>query len=215
MPELIRLANLTKKFGQKTIFSEFNLTVQAGEILAITGPSGVGKSTLLNIIGFIDRFDAGTYSFSGKTNIPINSQKSQKIIRDDLSYLFQNFGLIESDTVADNLNIAIKYIKKSKSEKKQMIKNILVEVGLRGFENRHVYELSGGEQQRVVVARSLIKPGRLLLADEPTGSLDSGNRDDIMALLLKANELGKTIILVTHDPDVAKMARRQIVLNLD
>ena len=215
MPELIRLSNLTKKFGQKTIFSEFNLTVHEGEILAITGPSGVGKSTLLNIIGFIDRFDAGMYSFSGKTNIPINSQKSQKIIRDDLSYLFQNFGLIESDTVADNLNIAIKYIKKSKSEKKQMIKNILVEVGLRGFENRHVYELSGGEQQRVAVARSLIKPGRLLLADEPTGSLDSGNRDDIMALLLKANELGKTIILVTHDPDVAKMATRQIVLNLD
>ena len=96
-----------------------------------------------------------------------------------------------------------------------MIKNILVEVGLRGFENRHVYELSGGEQQRVAVARSLIKPGRLLLADEPTGSLDSGNRDVIMALLLKANELGKTIILVTHDPDVAKMATRQIVLNLD
>ncbi|MBA5813368.1 putative bacteriocin export ABC transporter [Leuconostoc lactis] len=215
MPELIRLSNLTKKFGQKTIFSEFNLTVHEGEISAITGPSGVGKSTLLNIIGFIDRFDAGTCSFSGKTNISINSQKSQKIIRDDLSYLFQNFGLIESDTVADNLNIAIKYIKKSKSEKKQMIKNILVEVGLRGFENRHVYELSGGEQQRVAVARSLIKPGRLLLADEPTGSLDSGNRDDIMALLLKANELGKTIILVTHDPDVAKMATRQIVLNLD
>ena len=215
MTELIRLSNLTKKFGQKTIFSEFNLTVQVGEILAITGPSGVGKSTLLNIIGFIDRFDTGTYSFSGKTNISINSQKSQKIIRDDLSYLFQNFGLIESDTVADNLNIAIKYIRKSKSEKKQMIKNILVEVGLRGFENRHVYELSGGEQQRVAVARSLIKPGRLLLADEPTGSLDSGNRDDIMALLLKANELGKTIILVTHDPDVAKMATRQIVLNLD
>lgn len=212
MAELIRITNLTKSYSHKIIISNYNLTIEEGEIIAITGPSGSGKSTLLNIIGFIDNFDSGEYNFLGKKNIRANTNQSQTIIRDDISYLFQNFALIESETVMNNLLIALKYKKNTKKEKLDDIKKALISVGLPEYESRHVYELSGGEQQRVAIARALIKPGRLLLADEPTGSLDANNRDEIINLLFKANKLGKTVIIVTHDPVVAGKAHRVISL---
>ncbi|MBD9367020.1 putative bacteriocin export ABC transporter [Leuconostoc mesenteroides] len=212
MASLISISNLDKSYKNKNIFSKFNLNVREGEIVAIIGPSGVGKSTLLNIIGFIDDFDSGEYNFSGSKNISVSSRQAQKIIRDDISYLFQNFALIESETVMKNLLVALKYKKESKKEKVDDIKKALAAVGLTDYENRYVYELSGGEQQRVAIARALIKPGRLLLADEPTGALDSNNRDEIIDLLFKANKLGKTVIIVTHDSVVAEKAHRVISL---
>ncbi len=201
---MLKMDNLTKKYGQQTILDHFNLSIKKGELVAIVGPSGSGKSTILNILGLIENFDSGQYFFMGHSNIKPNSSTAQKMIREKISYLFQNYALIEEDTVYQNLLLSLKYVKKSKSEKRKIINTALSEVGLAGFAERKVYELSGGQQQRVAIARALIKPSELLLTDEPTGSLDKSNRDEVFALLKKLNQQGKTIIVVTHDPEIAQ-----------
>lgn len=209
---MIELVNINKAFGEKKILDDFQLSIQSGEMIAITGTSGSGKSTLLNILGLIESFDTGTYKLFGEENIKINSAKAQCVIRDKISYLFQNFALIENESVKENLDIALKYHKSSKQEKNQMIAEALEKVGLANYEKKKVFELSGGEQQRVSIARVLIKPSALILADEPTGSLDSKNRDEILNLLKEMNSQGKTIIIVTHDPIVAQTCSRSIAL---
>lgn len=207
---IIEMRHLQKSFGKKTVFHHFDLTIQAGELLAITGPSGSGKSTLLNILGLIENFDAGEYLFFGKKNIKANSRLAQIMIRDKINYLFQNFALIETETAEDNLMLALKYYKASKAQKKALIAATLDKVGLSGYDQGKIFELSGGEQQRVAIARALIKPGDLVLADEPTGSLDHENRDEVLSLLTAMHKQGKTVIIVTHDPDVAKQTDRVI-----
>ncbi|MCZ3622750.1 ABC transporter ATP-binding protein [Lactobacillus mulieris] len=209
---MLKMDNLTKKYGQQTILDHFNLSIKKGELVAIVGPSGSGKSTILNILGLIENFDSGQYFFMGHSNIKPNSSTAQKMIREKISYLFQNYALIEEDTVYQNLLLSLKYVKKSKSEKRKIINTALSEVGLAGFAERKVYELSGGQQQRVAIARALIKPSELLLTDEPTGSLDKSNRDEVFALLKKLNQQGKTIIVVTHDPEIAQQCERIIKL---
>lgn len=209
---MIDIKELKKNYGRKTVFDGFTLTVEKGEMIAIMGPSGCGKSTLLNIIGLIDNFDEGMYSFQGKQNIKINSRESEKMIRDKISYLFQNFALVDSQTVEENLLLALYYVKKSKAEKKAMISAALKEVGLPSYESYKVFELSGGEQQRVAVARAILKPSDLILADEPTGSLDDVNKFIILDLLKNLNLKGKTIIMVTHDQEVADVCSRIITL---
>ena len=209
---MIQLTNMTKKYGQKIIFSDFNLKIDQGQMVAITGSSGSGKSTLLNIIGLIEGFDQGTYDFMGHINTKPNSRTAQRIIRSDISYLFQNFALIEDQTVAQNLLLALKYVHKAKDEKKKIIKSALANVGLKTYLNRKVYELSGGQQQRVAVARAIIKPSKIILADEPTGSLDVQNRDEIFNLLTELNKKGKTIVIVTHDVELANRCKRVVEL---
>ncbi|WP_301711020.1 ABC transporter ATP-binding protein [Oenococcus sicerae] len=207
---MIEMRHLQKSFGKKTVFHNFDLMIQAGELLAITGPSGSGKSTLLNILGLIENFDAGEYLFFGEKNIKANSRLAQIMIRDKINYLFQNFALIETETAEDNLMLALKYYKASKAQKKALIASTLDKVGLSGYSRGKIFELSGGEQQRVAIARALIKPGDLVLADEPTGSLDHENRDEVLSLLTAMHKQGKTVIIVTHDPDVAKQTDRVI-----
>lgn len=209
---MIELKNITKKFENKTVFANFNLQIDQNEMVAIIGPSGSGKSTLLNILGLIDKVDDGDYQFEQYTNIKPNSRLSQKIIREKISYLFQNFALIEEDTVLQNLLLALKYVKQSKKEKTEIITAALQKVGLSEYLNSKIYELSGGQQQRVAVARAIIKPSELVLADEPTGSLDSKNRDEIIKLLLELNDAGKTVIVVTHDSHVAEKCHRVLEL---
>ncbi|WP_278954852.1 ABC transporter ATP-binding protein [Lactobacillus apis] len=209
---MIELKNITKKFENKTVFANFNLQIDQNEMVAIIGPSGSGKSTLLNILGLIDKVDDGEYQFEQYTNIKPNSRLSQKIIREKISYLFQNFALIEEDTVLQNLLLALKYVKKSKKEKTEIITAALQKVGLSEYLNSKIYELSGGQQQRIAVARAIIKPSELVLADEPTGSLDSKNRDEIIKLLLELNDAGKTVIVVTHDSHVAEKCHRVLEL---
>lgn len=209
---MIELKNITKKFENKTVFANFNLQINQNEMVAIIGPSGSGKSTLLNILGLIDKVDDGEYQFEQYTNIKPNSRLSQKIIREKISYLFQNFALIEEDTVLQNLLLALKYVKQSKKEKKEIITAALQKVGLSEYLNSKIYELSGGQQQRIAVARAIIKPSELVLADEPTGSLDSKNRDEIIKLLLELNAAGKTVIVVTHDSHVAEKCHRVLEL---
>lgn len=209
---MIELKNITKKFENKTVFANFNLQIDQNEMVAIIGPSGSGKSTLLNILGLIDKVDDGDYQFEQYTNIKPNSRLAQKIIRKKISYLFQNFALIEEDTVLQNLLLALKYVKQSKKEKTEIVTAALQKVGLSEYLNSKIYELSGGQQQRIAVAKAIIKPSELVLADEPTGSLDSKNRDEIIKLLLELNDAGKTVIVVTHDSHVAEKCHRVLEL---
>lgn len=211
---MLTIKNLTKKFENKTVFDHFNLTVEPGELVAITGPSGSGKSTLLNILGLIENFDQGDYLLFGEQNVKPNSKLAQQLIRDKISYLFQNFALIEEETVEANLLLAVRYLKADQKTKKATISSALQRVGLAGYEKSHIFELSGGQQQRVAVARAIIKPSELILADEPTGSLDLANRNEIMTLLKELNQQGKTIIVVTHDQAVADQCQREVYLKM-
>lgn len=210
--ELIRLDDIDKVYGNKKVLDKFSLSINEGEFIAVTGASGKGKTTILNLIGLLDKPDNGKVIIDGVENIKPNSNKSMKFLREKISYLFQNFALIDEDTVNYNLEIALKYLKASKAKKKEKIKEALKTVGLEGYEKRKVYELSGGEQQRVALARIMLKPSKIILADEPTGSLDEDNAKVIIKLLRGLNAGGKTIVIVTHDKHIAEQCDR--VINL-
>lgn len=210
---MIKLEHVTKKYKTKIVLDNFSLSVEAGEMIAITGPSGSGKSTILNILGLIESFDSGTYKLFDQSNIKPNSKTAMSIIREDISYLFQNFALIEDETVEYNLMLGIKYLHATKADKVAIINDALQKVGLQGYGKSPIFELSGGQQQRIAVARALIKPSKLILADEPTGSLDQKNRDEIMQLLKSMNKQGKTVIVVTHDDEVANQCQRIVHLS--
>lgn len=209
---IIRLNNITKSYGSRKIVDNFCLEIENGEFVAITGVSGKGKSTILNIIGLLEDTDSGDVIIDGQQNLKPNTNKSVKILREKISYLFQNFALIDEETVSYNLFLALKYVKGSKSDKLKAVSEALKKVGLEGSEKRKIYELSGGEQQRVAIARIILKPGKIILADEPTGSLDEDNRNIVFKLLKNLNTEGKTIIMVTHDKKVAQSCSR--VINL-
>ena len=209
---MIELKNITKTIGGKVILDNLSLRIDQGDLVAIVGKSGSGKSTLLNLLGLIDGDYSGYYEIFGQKNVPVNSVKSQAIIREHISYLFQNFALIDNETVEYNLMLALKYVKLSKKDKVKKIEEILERVGLPSTLHQKVSELSGGEQQRIAVARAILKPSQLLLADEPTGSLDSENRDLVLNFLLDMNKEGKTVIIVTHDAYVAQQCHRVIEL---
>ena len=209
---MIKLENVTKTIGKKVILENLSLKINQGDLVAIVGKSGSGKSTLLNLLGLIDGDYNGHYEIFGQQNVPVNSVKSQAIIREHISYLFQNFALIDNETVEYNLMLALKYVKLSKKDKVKKIEEILERVGLPSTLHQKVSELSGGEQQRIAVARAILKPSQLLLADEPTGSLDPENRDLVLNFLLDMNKEGKTVIIVTHDAYVAQQCHRVIEL---
>ena len=209
---VVKMKNLRKTYGSHIILNDFNLEVEEGEFVAITGSSGSGKSTLLNIIGGIETFDSGEYNLFGKETPDYNSYAGIKLLRYDISYLFQNFALISSRTVRENIEIGLQYSKLKRQEKNNLISEALIKVGLEGYDKRKVFELSGGEQQRVALARIILKPSKLILADEPTGSLDLKNREIVMKILCDLNKMWKTIIIVTHDPNVVQYASKSIAL---
>ena len=200
---LVKLSDVTKNFGQKTVLENVNLSINEGMLYAITGRSGSGKSTLLNIIGGIEKATSGKVTIFGNEHITPNSLVLKKLLRHKLSFLFQNYALSDNDTVEYNLKMALAYHRGVRN-KKQAIKDALNQVGLKGYEKNRIHELSGGEQQRVAMARVLLKPSQLVLADEPTGNLDTQNRDIIFNLLLQLKEVGKTIVLVTHDEELVQ-----------
>ena len=207
---IIELNNITKQYGSKKLFDNFSLKINKNELVALTGPSGKGKTTILNMIGLLEKFDAGELLIDGQKNIKVNSSKATKILREKIGYLFQNYALVDDETVYYNLDLALKYVKNNRKEKNELIKKALSDVGLEGFEKRKIYELSGGEQQRIAIARIILKPCEIILADEPTGSLDEKNKDIVLDLLKKLNKKGKTIVLVTHDEFVANQCDRII-----
>ncbi len=208
----ITLSNINKSFGKKALFRDYSLTIEAGEFVAIKGESGAGKTTLLNIIGLLEAPDSGSVTLCGVKNPSFFSRAAVELRRHRLSYLFQNYGLVDTDTVESNMRLATRFGKaKGKAEKKR-IADALAQVGLTGYERRKVYTLSGGEQQRVALAKIIAKSPDIILADEPTGSLDARNRDIVLAMLRQLNEEGKTIVVVTHDPTVSACAKRHINL---
>lgn len=206
---VVSLKNITKKYGDKYIFNEYNLDVNKGEFLGIIGKSGAGKSTLLNMIGLLEKPDKGNIVLFGNENPDIDRKSGRILLRNKISYLFQNYALIENESVENNLKISARFLK-DKQEKQKLMKEALDKVGLNGYEKRKIFQLSGGEQQRVALARIMIKPTELILADEPTGSLDEYNKEVVMNILSTYNLQGKTIILVSHDKKVVERCTRII-----
>lgn len=210
---MIELVNINKNFGDKTILDNCSFNINPNDFVAIVGESGSGKTTLLNILGLIESVDSGKVKMFDEEYIKPNSIQANKLIRERIGFVFQNFALIDNQTVLYNLLMAMKYRTLKKSEKLIEIEKVLEFVGLGGYQNKKIYELSGGEQQRIAIARAILKPHDLILADEPTGSLDDVNKQIIFELFEKLNEQGKTIIIVTHDFELAKKCKRVLKIN--
>lgn len=210
--EAILLKDITKKYGENIVLDKFSLIVEEGDYVSITGESGKGKTTLLNIMGMLDEPNEGIIEIYGNKNPLFTSKRSINLRRHTISYLFQNYGLIDTDSVENNIKISLKFKKLNKKEIKKVVSNALEQVGLIGYEKRKIFTLSGGEQQRVALAKIIAKSPKIILADEPTGSLDEKNRDYILKILDKFNSEGKTIIVVSHDPKVASCAKKHITL---
>ncbi|MCL1790878.1 MAG: ABC transporter ATP-binding protein [Peptococcaceae bacterium] len=205
---IITLENVNKKYGRKTVLQDYSLQVQQGEMVAITGPSGCGKSTLLNIVGLLESIDNGQIHICGHVNPKPATSLSNKILRENINYLFQSFALVDEQTVEYNLRLALDGQRVKKKDKDRAIDEALQRVGLEGFRRFKIFELSGGEQQRVAIARVCLKPCEIILADEPTGSLDPENRGIIINMIKDLHGQGKTILIVTHDPNVAQECQR-------
>ncbi len=203
MELVCELAQVSKSYDAHPVLRDFDLAVMRGEKVAITGKSGSGKSTLLNIIGLLETADEGRVSLFGQSAPKVGSARANRILRSRLGYLFQNFALIDGETVDHNLAVAQAYTVGSRAQKRKAREVALGSVGLAGLGGRRVFELSGGEQQRTAIARLMLKPCDLILADEPTGSLDGVNKDIVLGLIDRLNESGKTVIIVTHDEAVA------------
>ena len=208
--KVISLENISKSFENRKIFDGYNLEIEKGEFVCISGESGKGKTTLLNIMGILDVPDSGNVTVLNYKNPIFTSSIGKKLLRNEISYVFQNYGLVEDRTVKYNLEISGMY---SKKDKKDDLINALNKVGLEEtFLSRKIYTLSGGEQQRVALARLYLKNSSIILADEPSGSLDMKNREVVMSILNDLNKEGKTIIIVTHDAEVEKCATRVVRL---
>jgi len=209
--KIVDAISLNKSFGGKSVLKDFNLSIEKQEIVTITGESGCGKSTLLNIIGLLDEYTSGSLLINGEKISKITTKDAILLRRYHIGYIFQNFALIERSTVEENLKLAVRY--SSEKDPQGMVKQALHKVGLEGYEKKKVFELSGGEQQRVAIARVFIKPCSLILADEPTGSLDSSNKLLVLNLLEQLRKEGKTVVIVTHDLDITKRFDRNIQLD--
>lgn len=212
MKPVCELVGVSKSYRGHMVLDKMSLAISEGEMVAITGKSGSGKTTVLNILGLLEKPDRGTVRLFGENSPRPRSREANQLLRLRLGYLFQNYALIENETVDYNLTVAQAYAKATGGLREKLKAEALQRVGLQGARRKKIYELSGGEQQRVAIARLLLKPCDLVLADEPTGSLDAENRDEVLRMLCELNASGKTIVLVTHDEHVAQSCDRVIEL---
>ena len=211
---MIELQHIWKQFGSRIIFSDLNLNFQSGIVYALIGDSGCGKTTLLNMLAKLENFEKGEIFYKGK---PLTSLKNEEFYRNELGYLFQNFGLLESQTIRENLELGLIGKKQNKKqEKERLLLQALQAVRLDYLSlNQKIYELSGGEAQRIALAKIILKNPPLILADEPTASLDPKNSKEIMEILLELRNANRTIIIATHNPSIWKMADQVIRLSKD
>lgn len=211
---MIQLNNIRKVYATKDMetvaLRDINLTIKTGEFVAVMGPSGCGKSTLMNILGMIDTVTEGQYLFDDEDITDFSEKKLVQMRKANLGFIFQSFNLIDELTVEDNVALPLRYLKVSKATRESRVREALELVGLNHRARHKPSQLSGGQQQRVAVARAVIADPKLILADEPTGNLDSQNGDDVMELLRLLNEQGSTILMVTHSEKDASKAHRII-----
>jgi putative ABC transport system ATP-binding protein len=211
---IIQISSLTKsyKLGGETVHAldKVSLEISKGEFLAIIGPSGSGKSTLMNMIGCLDRPDSGKYLLDGKDIGRMNDNQLAIIRNQKIGFIFQNFNLLTKLTALENVELPCVYSGVSSKERREKALNALERVGLANRAGHLPSQLSGGQQQRVAIARALVGNPSILLADEPTGALDSKTSKEIIQVMKELNEAGHTIILITHDLAVAKQAGRMV-----
>ena len=213
---MIKIENLTKVFRtenvETTALNGVSLAVKEGEFVAIMGPSGCGKSTLLSILGLLDNPDSGNYYLAGEEVGHLKERERTKYRKGRIGFVFQSFNLIDELTVEENIELQLKYLHVPKAERKERVLDMLRKVNLSQRATHYPQQLSGGQQQRVAIARAIIGRPKLILADEPTGNLDSKNSEEVMALLNQLNAEGTTIVMVTHSQHDATYANR--VINL-
>jgi putative ABC transport system ATP-binding protein len=211
---IIETEGLTKLYRtelvETTALDAVDLQVEDGEFVAIMGPSGCGKSTLLHILGLIDTPTDGKYRFLGEEVARYSENRRSRIRKANIGFVFQSFNLIDELTVYENVELPLVYAKTPATERKALVDAVLERMDIAHRRDHFPAQLSGGQQQRVAVARAVVNKPNLILADEPTGNLDSVNGNEVMQILLKLNEEGTSILMVTHDPENAAYSRRTI-----
>ena len=211
---MIRTKNLVKIYQtdevETSALNDLNLEIKQGEFVSIMGPSGCGKSTLLNVLGMIDSPTSGEYYFMDKEIGHLSERGRSDIRKHNLGFVFQSFNLIDELTVYENIELPMLYTKVPSADRKVRVEKLLEEMSLMHRRNHFPQQLSWGQQQRVAVARAIVYHPKLILADEPTGNLDSSNGDDVMRILTKLNEEGTTIVMVTHSQYCAEFGNRII-----
>jgi len=211
---MINIHNLSKIYKAEDVqthaLNEVNLSITEGEFLAIMGPSGCGKSTFLSILGLLDSASAGSYQFEGAEMIGLSERKKSDVRKKNIGFIFQNFNLIDELTVYENIELPLIYNGVSSSERKRKVEEIMEKINIAHRAKHYPQQLSGGQQQRAAVARALVTKPRLILADEPTGNLDSSNGNEVMNLLAELHREGSTIVMVTHSSYDAGFASRII-----
>ena len=209
---MIKIHQLTKTFGDRTVFSDLNLNFDAGKVYALIGNSGCGKTTLLNMVAKLEPYDQGSIQYKGKD---LRKIKPTNYFRNELGYLFQKFGLIDNKTVSENLDLGLIGHKLDKQKKRETKEEVLDRVGLSYIQlDQKVYELSGGEAQRVALAKIILKDPPLILADELTAALDPETSQEIMDLLLTLKNKERLIIIATHNPTIWKQADQVVSLKI-
>ena len=213
---MIKIEHLSKVFRteevETTALNDVSLHVKQGEFVAIMGPSGCGKSTLLNIIGLLDNPTSGNYYFNGQEVGHLKEKQRTQVRKGNIGFVFQSFNLIDELNVYENVELPLIYLKKKASEKKELVTSILDRMNISHRVKHFPQQLSGGQQQRVAIARAGVAGPKLILADEPTGNLDSKNGAEVMNLLTELNQEGTTIVMVTHSQHDASYAHRVVHL---
>lgn len=213
---LIQISNLIKSYHlegiSSTVLKNVSLNVNRGDLLAIVGASGSGKSTLMNIIGLLDKADSGTYFLNKKNVASLTDDESALLRNQHIGFVFQQFNLLPRFTAMHNVALPLTYRGTAADEIKERVLDALARVGMRQYAHHRPTQLSGGQQQRVAIARALVTEPEVILADEPTGALDSKTGTEVMNLFLNLNSEGRTIIMVTHDEHIAKQCKRTITL---
>jgi putative ABC transport system ATP-binding protein len=211
---MIKINGLEKIYRTEEVetvaLNKLSFEVKSGEFVAVMGPSGCGKSTLLNILGLLDDPDAGSFLFNGIEVSKFNERKRAELRKRNIGFVFQSFNLIDELTVFENVELPLIYLGMKSAERKQRVESILDKVQIMHRRNHYPQQLSGGQQQRVAVARAVVNNPKLILADEPTGNLDSSNGNEVMQMLSDLNETGTTIIMVTHSEHDARYSHRII-----
>ena len=211
---MIQIEQLEKTYRTEEVetvaLNKVSLEIKEGEFVAIMGPSGCGKSTLLNILGLLDNPDSGSYKFLGQEIAGFNERRRADLRKRNIGFVFQSFNLIDELTVYENVELPLLYLKVGATERKKKVEAVLEKMQMMHRRNHFPQQLSGGQQQRVAVARAVINNPKLILADEPTGNLDSSNGNEVMQLLTELNEQGTTVIMVTHSEHDARYSHRII-----